>query len=437
MDGQMSFQTMQPKMTKTGYVRLVDTYSDNDTYLSFRELSYYNDDMLSMLRQKLDKGTCHMYCACSAYDDLELSITTNNVIRVKNNGLQDRHKESCPKSIRYGAWLAENMAGAGFVSEAEKVVFQITLPGVDSVSNSSSSVSSSSGNGSHKIRLMEMVKTLNSMAWEKQTYSKKKAISVSRKQGRPLDFRYKDSREFSHLIYGISNDIYVQYGSTLTTFNSLYYRVEDFYACMDFRRRFFVYAEIERISPYKPERKYQYITLKMPGNKSKNKTVVRVTTDKFIKMFDVKDLNNSYETKRILAGYVNHSIYNSMTGDSTSEWMTLLKGVVFFISGNGLFAETEYVAKLIDMLCNMPVIFKRPYMPLESYRNLIPTMMIEVYKGKDILIDVVTSSDKEYSKRLSYADDNSEYDCIVLRDGDDLDGVKDWIARLLQKGKAK
>lgn len=437
MDGQMSFQTMKPKMVKTGYARIVDSYSDNDTYLSFRELSYYSDDMLSALKQSIDRGKCRMYCACSAYDDLELSITANNVIRVRNNGLQDRHKESCPKSVRYGAWLAENMDGAGFVGEAEKVVFQITLPGVGSVSNSASSVSSSSGSGSHRIKLLEMVKTLNSMAWEKQTYSKKKAISISRKQGTPLTFQYKNSKEFSHLIYGISNDIYVQYGSTITPFNALYYRVEDFYSCMDYRRRFFIYAEIEKISAYKPERKYQYITLKMPGNKSKSKTVVRVATDKFVKMFDVEDLNDSYETKRILAGYVNHSIFNSMTGESTSEWMTLLKGVAFFVSENGLYAETEYIANVIDMLCTLPIIFKRPYLPLESYRNLIPTILIEIYKGKDILIDIVTAGDKEYNKRLAYGEDNSEYDCIILRDGDDIGELKDRITGLLQKGQRR
>lgn len=433
----MSFQTMKPKMVKTGYARIVDSYADNDSYLSFRELSYFSEDSLKALKQKMDRGQCRMFCACSAYDDLELSITANNVVRVRNNGLQDRHKESCPKSVRYGAWLAENMDGAGFVGEAEKVVFQITLPGVGSVSSSASSTSSSSGSGSHRIKLLEMVKTLNSMAWEKQTYSKKKAISISRKQGTPLSFQYKSSREFSQLIYGISNEIYVQYGSTITSFNSLYYRIEDFYSCMDYRRRFFIYAEIEKISAFKQERKYQYITLKMPGNKSKSKTVVRVATDKFIKMFDVEDLNDAYETKRILAGYVNHSIYSSMTGDSTSEWMTLLKGVVFFVSDNGLYAETEYVAKVIDMLSSQPLIFMRPYLPLENYRNLIPTLLVEVYRGKDIIIDIVTEGDKEYNKRLAYGEDNSEYDCIILRDGDDIGELKDRINALKREGLKK
>ena len=295
MDGQMSMDTMQKKVAKTGYARIVYRNASNDSYVSFRELSYYSDDAINRLRYDIDSGNCRLCCACSEYDNLELIVTSNGIIRVKNNGLQDRHKESCPKSVRYGAWLAENMDGAGIVGETNNVVLQISLPGVGSSSSSVSSSSSSSGTGSHKMKLLEMVRMLNSMAWEKQTYSKRKAISLARKEGRKLDFKYKNLREFSQLIYGISNDIFVQYGSTITPFNALYYRPEDFWQCSDFRRRFFIYAEIEKISPYKPERKYQYITLKMPGSSSKSRCVVRVATDKFVKMFDVEDINDSHD----------------------------------------------------------------------------------------------------------------------------------------------
>ena len=156
MEGQISMHTMRPKVVKIGYARIVYPHTDNDTYISYREMAYYSDEYIKKLKDELDNGRCRLCCACSEYDDLELSITVNNILRVKNNGLQDKHKESCPKSVRYGVWLAENMDGAGIVGESEKVVLQITLPGVGSSSSASSSSSDTVSTGSHKMKILEM-----------------------------------------------------------------------------------------------------------------------------------------------------------------------------------------------------------------------------------------------------------------------------------------
>lgn len=418
MDNDTFSSKGRKKVRKTGYVRIVSDIADE--YISYKELSFYSETAMGRLRERLNRGEKRMYCACCEFDELELQVTANNVVRVKNNGQQDRHMESCPKSIRYGAWVSENVRGAGYIDDAGHVLFQITLPGTGEASGSSTVGSGAVSKGGSRIRLLDMVKTINEMAWEKQTYSRKKEIALARKEGRVPNLRYKSLREFSQLIYGISHEIYVQYGANIVPFHTLYYQAGSFWSCTDYKKRFFVYAEIARFNTYRAEWKYQYITLWLPGKDGKKQTTFRVRTDVYDKMIGNVDKNSS--KRMILAGYANHSAYGD-NKEGCHEWANLLKGVVFYVSEKGLYAETEYVAGLIDSLCDSDLIFKRPYIPLENYYNYTPTLLIEVLQGKNILIDVVEPAGRKLKEHYRWAEENPEYSCIVFRNGEDTGDI--------------
>ena len=412
---------------KPGYMRCI---GNTVSYISFKEFNDYDKEYVESLKTAQESNQLQFFCACCPENTLPLNITSNGVMRVKNNGQQELHMESCPKSTHYNTWIQENLKGAKLDETNNKMIFHISLPGV--IKSKSTSTSSSSSESSKapdsKMKLLEMARTLNSIAWEKQTFSKKKEIAIANKEKRTADWSYKSSQDFIRLIYGISNDILIQVGSQIGSLHDICYRKDDFFSCTDFRKRFFIYAEIDKLSPYKPERKYQYITLKAPSNKSPSKLPIRVHTEDYDKLFMHVDMDADTNTTLALAGYINHSIFTG-TDKTVNEWATLLKGVVFYTSKNGLFAETPYTAQLIDTLCEKKILFKKPYVPLENYYNTMPTLQIERLRNKDILIDILQEGDtKTLEEHAKWGSDNAEFTCYLLEDG--KEEPEDFIARI-------
>ena len=95
---------------KIGYFRRV--YHDQTLDLtSYIEYNNKSDAEKEQLREETESGRVRLFCACSKENDLELMITKKWVIRVKNNGKQDLHKNSCPKSEKYASYIVENERG--------------------------------------------------------------------------------------------------------------------------------------------------------------------------------------------------------------------------------------------------------------------------------------------------------------------------------------
>ena len=414
---QISLQTEEMKQEKIGYVRVVEE-NQSYSYISYKDMEYWNEAQYENIKNKLAIGRCKIFCGCSAYNNLELTITKNNVVRVKNNLKQELHKDSCPKSVVYSAWIKETMEGVE-TADDNKIIFSMTLPGTGHGSNSSGTSGGGSSTSSEpKIQLYNFVKFINAKAWELQAYGQRKEISIAKRENRKPEIKYKELWYFSQLIYGVSNNIFIRSRSHLMQFSSMFYSVDTFYRCADYKQRFFVYAQVSNISEYKPERKYQYVTLHMPCNKSKSRTTLRIPTDKFVKMIDVSNITDIMKNTVMLSGWVNHSVF-PIEGGGYNEWMTLLKGFFFFVSRNGLMIQDSFEGQVIDALCDHKIIFKRPYTPLENYQNMMPTALIELKQGKDILIDIAQKED-EYTTKLSWGETNTEYDCILLKPGDDV-----------------
>lgn len=394
---------MGEQLVKIGYMRVVGK-SGNIRYVSFKEFLSFSDYARQVYKTKYDANEICVFCACSSENNLELSITENGIVRVKSNHQQEKHLPACPKSKHYQSWLNKHKNSNFLVDESGTIVFNITMPSVSpsvSTGSSSSSNESSSSSLAH-TNLLSTITTLNAIAWEKQTYSKKKEISIENKEGKAHSWAYKNRSDFIRLIFGVSNDILVKYGQNISSFYEICYRKDVYFSCDDYKRRFFIYAQVVKISEIKEERKYQYVTLDMISDKT-NRTTVRIETNKFntmIEDIDVENINNY-----ILAGYVHRSCYQD------SDWMTLIKGNFCLVSNNGLYSENNYVASVFDYFSTMQVIFKRCYQPISSYGDYIPTVIIENIRGKDIIIDFVETKQMR-SKRSAFID-NPEYHVIV------------------------
>lgn len=393
---------MGEQLIKTGYMRVVNR-CNNIQYISFKEFLAYADSTRQFFKSKYDAGEISVYCACSSNNDLELSITENGVVRVKSNHQQEKHLPACPKSKNYQNWLNKHKNGNFLVDETGSIIFNITIPSVFKSTSTGSGSNESSGSSLTHTSLLSMITTLNAIAWEKQTYSKKKEIALENKEGRPHTWTYKNRIDFIRLIFGVSNEILVKNGQNIFSFYDLCYRKDIYYACNDYKRRFFIYAQVSKISEFKEERKYQYVTLEMPSDKS-NKTTVRIKTEEYIDLIENIDIESI--KNYILAGYVHRSRFED------SDWMTFIKGSFCLVSNNGLYSENDYVASVFDYFSEMQVIFKRCYQPVSCYGEYIPTMVIENIRGKSVLIDFVSTKQMR-SKRSAFVKDNPEYHIII------------------------
>lgn len=405
------------RLVKVGYVRIIHSMGNID-YISYNELASYDAAGINALRSKLSNNSINMVCACCAEDTLELSITAANVIRVKSNGLHELHAESCPKSISYSNWVKENSSGI-MQDEDGLLTFNISIPSANKstsgTTQSRQSEPKSDREVNHRTPLLDMVKTINAVAWERQTYSKKKEISLAHKRGEKASWSYKSNEEFIRLIFGIANDIQIVVGKKIDKLSSICYKAKEFYNDEE-KRRWFIYVEIEKISPVKLERKYQYVTVKMPSNQSNKKAVIRVKTEDYKVMFE--NLDEEEGTHRMLAGYVYLVRHNYES--TVSEWITLLKGIAFYTSRNGLYAYSKYEANIINQLCEEKVLFKKPYQPIENYGSEIPFLLLERLNNKNRIIDVCYS-EKELESKTVYAENNKEYECNILENGAPID----------------
>lgn len=394
---------------KTGYFRITGMY---ETTMSYKEFYDRGHDYISYLKDLQDRGAIQLFCACQPENTLELNITKNHVIRVKNNLQQDQHLQSCPKSERYAAWIAENESGVRS-NEDERICFNITIPsGIKSSGSSSSTSSSSSRTGDpqkKRTNLLMMARIVNCVAWEKQTYSIYKQIGNAHREKRICQWTYKSLEEFNRLFFGVSNEIYLQNKGEIFPLHDICYRSDIFHKA-DYRSKFFMYAVIDKVSEIKKERKYQYVTVLMPSKKSSKKATVRILTEDFMKI--ITDINFDSPTHKILTGYIRHDTFSDVAG-VTSDWITLLKGAIISVSSLGLFLEHDLEASLIDILCKNKIIFSRPYHALENYRNEMPTVLIERRNAKNIIIDVCKTK-KEYITKTEYIENNPEYDIILL-----------------------
>lgn len=315
------------------------------------------------------------------------------------------HKQSCPKSIYYQSWINTSKKGVFLLGNEGEMIFNITMPAVikSAGSNRGSSTSSSSTPLAH-TSLLSMITTFNALAWEKQTFSIKKKIGIAHKNNERINWEYKNSDDFLRLMYGVSNDIMVKNGNEISSFHQLLYNKEEYFHNTDYKRRFFIYAEILKIGEYKEDRKYQYVTLFLHSQNS-NKTTIRIPTEMFLELF--KDSPEEEGCKRYLSGYVYRKQFQE------NDWMTLLKGFVIYTSLNGLYAETPEIARFFNYLSEKKVLFKRCYQPLESYGDNIPTIVIERLYEKNILVDFVRSKQMR-GKRTTFSENNAEYKIYTL-----------------------
>lgn len=410
-------------LIKTGYFRVCDAMNSDERYISYTEYQSWADEAKSMFKSQVDMGKYKLYCACCREDILELIITSNHVLRVASNGNQEKHMDSCPKSISYAGWNEQSQNGIRAYEDSQ-ILFNISLPAVNKAQSSASS-SSSSGSGTgvpreKKTQLLDMVTTLNKIAWEKQTFSKKKEIREANMADVPQSWEYKTLDEFNRLFFGICNEVYCKCQGNVIPLINLCYRKDAFYSCNDWRRQWFIYAVIEKISPIKPSRKYQYVTVRMPSDKSASKAVIRVETKDFNELFGETWASYEQGACHILSGYVSRRVFKAEDG-TVNEWINLIKGIVIRVNTYGLYVEDDKVAAVADILCKNHVIFKRPYLPLENYGSLIPSFEIERLHGKNLIIDC--PDDSECETRRGFAADNDEYECICFESDDAYEDI--------------
>lgn len=415
-------------MIKTGYFRIIGAV---EQIVSYSEAYARGEEYLSKLRALQEVGSVSLYCACQEENSLPLFITKNHVIRVSHNRQQEEHLESCPKSEGYSRWVAENLKGVQS-GEDERILFNITIPTGNRSSGSSGSDSSSEPNTdpyNRRSTILDMARIVNCLAFRKQTFSIKKQIGEARKAGDRPEWNYKDIEAFTRLWFGVSNDVQVYNKGEIASLYDMCYHVKDFYQS-DFRTKYYMYAVIDKISEYKAERKYQYITVWMPSNKSSKKATVRVLTQDYDKMAEGIDWENCI--KKVLCGYIQHDLYKATDG-IRSDWMTLVKGAVMEVSDYGLYIRHSAEAGLLNMLCREHIVFYRPWQPIASYGSEMPTLVIERQKEKNLIVDIAKTS-REYKKKEGYASgENQEYEVLLYQKDSLLQEMLCDIKRILHK----
>ena len=398
-------------MKKIGAFRITGKW--NMTY-TYEEAYARGAEFLEALYRMAQKGDVSLFCACHEQNDLPLMITKSNVIRVASNNQQELHMDCCPKSTHYTTWVAENEQSQGVViNEDMRITFHIAIPsGVKSTGGSSSSASSGESNPDpfrKRTAIYDMCRIVNCLAFQKQGYSIKKQIGIARKEGRVPDWRYKNKQDFNRLWYGVSNDVDIKHRDEVEPLHNILYHANAFFKA-DFKEKFFVYAEVDKLHEYKEGRKYQYITLKMPSNVSATKAVVRFASDEYESLKD--ELDGAEEgITFMLCGYVRHDTYRP-DNEPEKQYITLLKYAVLPISDlYGVYLRHPLEAPLLHKLMENQVLFYRPWNAVSEYGDNIPSIIIQKKNGKDLLVDIC-KSDGEYEKRrnLSVAD----YETLIL-----------------------
>lgn len=428
---------MENHAIKTGYFRYVNNGSTG--YVSYNDFNNWTDGIRRTWKENHDKGNVKLYCACCQDNTLRLTITADYKIRVANNKLQEQHKPSCPKSIQYITYSNTVAKNGILMNEDGAAVLNIALPSIytkekeeqaeeedvledidhqklmeellkedDKVKKEKSDKESY-----HRTNISQTVMFLNKLAFEKQTFSIKKAIREARENKLPkANISYKNFNEFTKLIFGVSNDVQVNCKYGLITFSQLLYQKDKYYAREDGTRHWFIYAKILGYSEYKEERKYQYMKLLLPSLTSKV-TTVRIPTSQFDK---IKELYDTYkeldDCNPVLVGYVVRRRYKPFSGQE-SDWMQLLKGEVVLTSKSGLYAATDRSLQAINYLTDKRLLFLTPYVCPEGYLQTPPAILIQRYKEKDLLIDFPATK-KDYKKLMEFKELTEEYECLFF-----------------------
>lgn len=413
---------------KIGYFSVI-RQDGSRSYLSYAEFYDKGPEFAQFLRG----SGYRLCCACvDDYVELALNITKNGVIRVADNGRQDEHAEGCPKSVHYKKWLLEHANGV-VTNDTNQLCFKISIPSGEKSESTSEGSSSSAKTAPENKRagILDMIGRVNCLAWQKQTYSIKKQIAEANRAGEKPTWKYKSLEDFNRLFFGVSNEVNLIWRQETFTLYDIAYRRDAFYQA-DYQKKFFIYALLEKISPYKEDRKYQYLTVHMPSEKSANKAVVRVLTEDFGRL--LKDYNDSFEAgtlddhNLILTGYVRHDSFK--TEDGIQNWITLIKGVFLEVSENGLYCAHPAEREIMDALCERRILFKKPVLPLPGYGGNIPTILIE-QKGdkKDIIIDICKSS-QEYAKKALLLDGSQYLVSLYRKDADPEDILIDLLSMI-------
>lgn len=421
---------------KVGCFRI--TYQNGkETFVPYNEFYERDNNYRQKLKTAADNEEIKLSCACQDCTELELTITKNHVIRVKTNNNQTQHTPSCPKSEVYTEWAANHKDGLLSIGEDGRLCFRISVPsGIKTEGGSGSSSSSESKGNSAKQRanVIDLVMNVNYYAWLKQTYSIKKQIKDARVQGNKPEWQYKSFEDFTRLFFGVTGDIDIYWQQALMPLKNICYRTDTFFQS-DYRYKYLVYAQIDKLSEYKEKRKYQYITLRMRGDKSPNKATVRVQTENF-SLEDFESLNGLIRSNKriILTGYARHDSFLDKNTNETSNWITMLNFACLETSENGLILRHEYEKELVDELCKRRILFKKSLLPLENYGGFTPTAIIEQQNGKDIIIDVCQTG-QEYTKRQQYTENNPEYEILLYKKNENVDNVVDDLFALFDANK--
>ncbi len=398
-------------MIKIGSFRILT--KEKETYMRYSELYDMDPEFIARLKSENENGGAKLYCACRDDNALELHITSKNVIRVANNLLQEQHAQSCPKSELYPRYLKENEDGILQPKEnANTLVFDITIPtGIKAERNGNGSSSSSNSEKKKRAEVVFLAMKVNCFSWLKQNYSIRKHIRVARAKNEPYQWQYKSLDDFVRLFFGVTNDIILNYRKDTFSLSEICYK-RNMFLKADYKKKFFLYAKIIKVSPYKEDRKYQYITVNTSSEQKPIRTPIRILTEDFD---EIKNKVKDYEKRNIfLAAYVRHDRYSSE--EETTDWITAIKAGVFEVATNGLYVRHHNEVALYDMMCKAHILFYRPIYPVENYGFEIPTAIIPQYGSKDILIDLC-KSDAEMETRSKFAKNNPEFAvCIFKKD---------------------
>lgn len=433
-------------IAKTGYFRHEN--NGNIGYISYSDFNTWSESTKKNWKENHDNGTVKMYCACCPENTLKLTVTADYKIRVANNKLQDQHKPSCPKSIHYITYANSSSKNGILMNEDGAAVLNITLPSIyvkekepepedteislegidpeelikllESDDEKPEKKEKSDKEPYHRTNILQTVMYLNKVAFEKQTFSVKKAIRLAREQKiSKADIRYKTFEDFTRQIFGVSNDVIVNCKYGTIPFSQLLYRKDAYYTNEDGTRHWFIYAKILGYSEYKEERKYQYMKLLLPSLKGKI-TTIRIPTSQFAPIKEEYDRIKEMEgCNPVLAGYAVRRLYKPISGQE-SDWMQLLKGEVIKVSESGLYAATERSLQAINYLTEHKILFLTPYVCPEGYTQTPPAIVIQQYKEKDILIDFPDTK-KDYKKLMAFKDTTEEYDCFIFNPEEEYD----------------
>ena len=77
------------------------------------------------------------------------------------------------------------------------------------------------------------------------------------------------------------------------------------------------------------------------------------------------------------------------------------------------------------------ILFKRPYHALEYYGSLIPTVLVERLRGKDIIIDVCNSTRDYNNKKTNLVENNPEFEVILATEETPITQIIDELRIIL------